>query len=187
MRDAGGVGPNCINWKGVGQTGIQPAEQFIEDLSDIDIPLVCAGGIGNANDFQKALDMGYAGVQMGTRFLATKECIITNSYKQAIVDSTEEDIVWTNKVAGNNSSVIKTADVMKGGLRTGPVINYMLRRPKLKKYARMYLMSKGLKNYSKTTFDDSVQFWQAGKGVGNINSVESVADVMKEFSGVAIS
>jgi len=187
MRDAGVDGLNCINWRGGGQTGIQSAEQFIEDLSDIDIPLVCAGGIGNADDFQKALDMGYAGVQMGTRFLATKECIITKSYKQAIVDSTEEDIVWTNKVAGNNSSVIKTADVMRGGLRTGPVINYMLRRPKLKKYARMYLMSKGLKNYSKTTFDDSVQFWQAGKGVGNINSVESVADVVKEFSGVAIS
>jgi len=71
---------------------------------------------------------------------------------------------------------------MRGGLRTGPVINFMLRQPKLKKYARMYLMSKGIKNYSKTTFDDSVQFWQAGKGVGNIKSIETVSDVIKEFS-----
>lgn len=71
---------------------------------------------------------------------------------------------------------------MRGGLRTGPVINFMLRRPKLKKYARMYLMNKGIKNYSKTAFDDNVQFWQAGKGVGNITSIESVADVVKEFS-----
>ncbi|MFC2175629.1 hypothetical protein ACFLR1_01495, partial [Bacteroidota bacterium] len=106
---------------------------------------------------------------------------ILNSYKQAIVKAEEADIVWTNKIAGNNSSVIKTEDIMKGGLRTGPVINYMLRNQKLKKYARMYLMSKGLKNYSKTAFDDSVQFWQAGKGVGNIKSVKSVADVMSEF------
>jgi len=184
MRDTGVDGLNCINWRGGGQTGIQSAEQFIEELKDVDIPLVCAGGIGNADDYQKALDMGYAGVQMGTRFLATKECIVTDSYKQAIVDSTEEDIVWTNKIAGNNSSVIKTSDIMRGGLRTGPIINYMLRNRKLKKYARMYLMSKGLKNYSKTAFDDSVQFWQAGKGVGNIQSVESVADVVKEFSTV---
>ena len=184
MRDAGVDGLNCINWRGGGQTGIQSAEQFMEELHDIGIPLVCAGGIGNAEDFHEVLDMGYAGVQMGTRFLATHECRVTDSYKQAIVDSNEEDIVWTNKIAGNNSSVIKTADIMKGGLRTGPIINFMLRRRKLKKYARMYLMSKGVKNYSRTAFDDNVQFWQAGKGVGNISAVESVADVVKSFQSV---
>ena len=184
MRDAGVDGLNCINWRGGGQTGIQSAEQFMEELHDIGVPLVCAGGIGNAEDFHKVLDMGYAGVQMGTRFLATHECKVTDSYKQAIVDSNEEDIVWTNKIAGNNSSVIKTADIMKGGLRTGPIINFMLRRRKLKKYARMYLMSKGVKNYSRTAFDDNVQFWQAGKGVGNISAIESVADVVKSFQSV---
>ena len=186
MRDTGVDGINCINWRGGGQTGIQSAEKFIEDLQDIGIPLICAGGIGNADDFQKALDMGYAGVQLGTRFLATKECMVTEAYKQAIVDSTEEDIVWTNKIAGNNSSVIKTDDIMKGGLRTGPIISYMLKKKKLKKYARMYLMNKGLKKYNKAAFDDTVQFWQAGKGVGNITSVESVADVLKSFSGVGV-
>lgn len=182
MRDCGVDGLNCINWRGGGQTGIQSAEQFIEDLQGIDIPLICAGGIGNADDFKKALEMGYAGVQLGTRFLATKECKVTDSYKQAIVNSNEENIVWTNKIAGNNSSVIKTDDIMRGGLRTGPVINYMLRKPSLKKYARMWLMSKGIKNYSKTAFNDDVKFWQAGKGLGNIKSVESVADVMRDFA-----
>lgn len=182
MRDSGVDGLNCINWRGGGQTGIQAAEQFIEELQDIEIPLICAGGIGNAEDFRQVLEMGYAGVQLGTRFLATHECKITDSYKQAIVDSSEEDIVWTNKIAGNNSSVIKTDDIMRGGLRTGPVINYMLRNPNLKKYARMWLMSKGIRNYSKTAFSDDVKFWQAGKGLGNIDSVDSVADVMKEFS-----
>lgn len=182
VRDAGVDGINCINWRGGGQTGIQSAEQFMEELHDIGIPLVCAGGIGSTSDFQKVLGMGYAGAQLGTRFLATHECKVTNSYKQAIVDSSEEDIVWTNKIAGNNSSVIKTKDIMRGGLRTGPIINFMLRNRKLKKYARMYLMSKGLKNYSRTAFDDSVQFWQAGKGVDNIKSVESVAEVVKGFA-----
>ena len=181
MRDAGVDGLNCINWRGGGQTGIQSAEKFMDELHNIEIPLICAGGIGNVDDFQKALAMGYAGVQMGTRFLATHECKVTQSYKKAIINSSEQDIVWTNKIAGNNSSVIKTKDVMRGGLKTGPIINFMLRRPKLKKYALMFLMSKGVKNYSKTAFDDSVQFWQAGKGVGNIKTIKSVADVFKEF------
>jgi len=66
MRDCGVDGLNCINWRGGGQTGIQAAEQFIEELHDIDIPLICAGGIGDADDFHKALEMGYAGVQLGT-------------------------------------------------------------------------------------------------------------------------
>ena len=186
MKDSGVDGLNCINWRGGGQTGIQSAEQFMEELHDIGIPLICAGGIGNTEDYKQAIKMGYAGVQLGTRFLATTECKITDSYKQAIVDSSEDDIVWTNKIAGNNSSVIKTADIMKGGLRTGPIINYMLRKRRLKKYARMWLMSKGLRNYSKTAFDDNVQFWQAGKGLGNINSVTTVAEVIKEFASVKI-
>jgi nitronate monooxygenase len=181
MVDCGVDGLNCINWRAGGQTGIYSAEKFMEDLKDIKIPLICAGGIGNENDYKKALEMGYSGVQLGTRFLASKECIVTKSYKNAIVNSEEKDIVWTNKIAGNNSSVIKTKDIMRGGLRTGPIINFMLRRPKLKKYARMYLMSKGLKSYSKTAFDDSVQFWQAGKGVGEIKSIESCADILKNY------
>jgi|TARA_B110000914_G_scaffold30790_1_gene23556 nitronate monooxygenase len=181
MVDCGVDGLNCINWRAGGQTGIYSAEKFMEDLKHIKIPLICAGGIGNENDYKKALEMGYSGVQLGTRFLASKECIVTKSYKNAIVNSEEKDIVWTNKIAGNNSSVIKTKDIMRGGLRTGPIINFMLRRPKLKKYARMYLMSKGLKSYSKTAFDDSVQFWQAGKGVGGIKSIESCADILKNY------
>ena len=181
MVDCGVDGLNCINWRAGGQTGIQSAEKFIEDLKNINIPLICAGGIGNENDYKKVLEMGYAGVQLGTRFLASKECMVTDSYKNAIVNSEEKDIVWTNKIAGNNSSVIKTKDIMRGGLKTGCLINFMLRRPKLKKYARMYLMSRGIKKYSKTAFDDSVKFWQAGKGVGGIKSIESCADILKSY------
>ena len=181
MVDCGVDGLNCINWRAGGQTGIQSAEKFIEDLKNIKIPLICAGGIGNKNDYQKVIEMGYAGVQLGTRFLASKECIVTDSYKNAIVNSEEKDIVWTNKIAGNNSSVIKTEDIMRGGLKTGPLINFMLKRPKLKKYARMFLMSRGIKKYSQTAFDDNVKFWQAGKGVGGIKSIESCADILKSY------
>jgi nitronate monooxygenase len=186
MIDAGVDGLICLNWRAGGQTGVQSAEQFMEDLKDVNVPLICAGGISNKEDYQKALEMGYAGVLMGTRFLATHECKVSNAYKQAIVNAEEKDIVWTNKIAGNNSSMIKTDDIMKGGLRTGPIINFMVKHDKLKKYARMYLMSRGLKKYNKAAFDDSVQYWQAGKGVGNIPSVKSVKEVIDEFRTINI-
>jgi hypothetical protein len=57
----------------------------------------------------------------------------------------------------------------------------MLKQPRLKKYARMFLMSRGLKRYKKTTFSDAYQYWQAGKGVDNITSIESSATVIKAF------
>jgi len=186
MRDIGVDGINCINWRGGGQTGTQSAEKFMEELHDIEIPLICAGGVGNADDLQKVLDMGYAGAQLGTRFLATHECKVSNAYKQAIVDAEEKDIVWTNKIAGNNSSMIKTDDIMKGGLRTGPIITYMLKHDKLKKYARMYLMSRGLKKYNDAAFNDNVKYWQAGKGVGSITSIKSVKEVIDEFRTINI-
>lgn len=112
---------------------------------------------------------------------------MSDAYKKAIVDAVEADIVWTNKIAGNNSSMIKTPDILKGGLRTGPIISYMLKKKSLKKYARTYLMSQGLKKYNKAAFDDSVQWWQAGKGVGNIKSIESVKEVVDSFRSVSAS
>ena len=53
---------------------------------------------------------------MGTRFLATPECKITDAYKDGIVGASEEDIVWTNKLAGVNSSVIRTPTVYSSPL-----------------------------------------------------------------------
>ena len=57
--------------------------------------------------------MGYAGVQMGTRFIATEECQASAPYKKAIVDSGEEDIVLTERLTGVPVAVINTPYVQK--------------------------------------------------------------------------
>lgn len=49
------------------------------------IPIIAAGGIGDAHGFLAALAMGAEGVYMGTRFLATKECPVSERYKQKLV------------------------------------------------------------------------------------------------------
>ncbi len=53
---------------------------------------MCAGGVGNENEFVAALRMGYAGVQMGTRFIATDQCTASRDYKQSIVEAGGDDI-----------------------------------------------------------------------------------------------
>ena len=70
--------------------------------------MICAGGIGSEPDFVAALSMGYAGVQMGTRFIATTECSASEAYKRAIVAAQEQDIVLSDRITGVPVAVINT-------------------------------------------------------------------------------
>lgn len=181
--DAGVDGLNCVNNRAGGQTGQISPEDMLDALAGIDLPLVCAGGVGDENDFRRMLDSGYAGAQLGTRFLATQECHIPDNYKQAIIDHAEEDIVWTNKLAGTFSSVIRTPDLEKLGLRVGPITSRLLRNRKTKKLTRMMLLLRSTQRYKKVALDGSYgHYWQAGKGIGNIHAIESAAEVVRRFA-----
>lgn len=182
--DAGVDGLNCVNNRAGGQTGQVSPEQILEELGDLAVPLVCAGGVGDENDFKRMLDAGYAGVQLGTRFLATTECQVPDDYKQAIVDHGEDDIVWTNKLAGTFSSVIRTPDMEKLGLQTGPITSRLLKNRKTKKLTRMLLLLRSTQRYKKVALNPGyAQYWQAGKGIGHIQAVESAGDVVRRFAG----
>ncbi len=64
-------------------------------LNQIDIPVVIAGGIVDGRGLAAALLMGAAGVQMGTRFYASKECTAHDKAKQAIVNAIDVDTETT--------------------------------------------------------------------------------------------
>lgn len=77
-------------------------ENLITDVLEVshkygDIPVIAAGGVYDKKDIESYLKMGCKGVQMGTRFLATKESGASNDYKEAIVNSRENDIVLAKK------------------------------------------------------------------------------------------
>jgi enoyl-[acyl-carrier protein] reductase II len=55
------------------------------------IPVIAAGGIADARGLMAALALGAEGVQMGTRFLATTECMIHANYKKAILEAGSTD------------------------------------------------------------------------------------------------
>ena len=181
--DAGVDGLNCVNNRAGGQTGQSSPQELLKALSDMNVPLVCAGGVGDEGDFKAMLEAGYAGVQLGTRFLATHECQIPDDYKQAIVAGNEDDIVWTNKLAGTFSSVIRTPDIERLGLRAGPITSRLLQNRKTKKLTRMLLLLRSTQRYKKVALNPGyAQYWQAGKGIGAIRSVESAGDVVRRFA-----
>lgn len=59
------------------------------------VPVMAAGGIADGRGFASALALGAEGVLLGTRFLASEECGLHPSYKQAILDSDGHDTVLT--------------------------------------------------------------------------------------------
>jgi len=57
----------------------------------VDVPVMAAGGIGDSRGYRAALALGAKGVQIGTRFIASKECIAHENYKKALIDANETD------------------------------------------------------------------------------------------------
>ena len=71
------------------------------------IPLIGAGGIYDAKTAKSAFLLGADGIQMGTRFLASKECLVSESYKQKIVEATADEITVALRFTGHPIRVIK--------------------------------------------------------------------------------
>lgn len=63
-----------------------------EDKYSRKIPIIAAGGIYSGKDIARVMNLGASGVQMGTRFVCTKECEVSNNFKQAYINSKKEDI-----------------------------------------------------------------------------------------------
>ncbi len=71
------------------------------------IPVIAAGGIYTGADIYKFLQLGASGVQMATRFVTTYECDASEKFKQAYIDSKEEDIVIIKSPVGMPGRAIK--------------------------------------------------------------------------------
>jgi len=71
------------------------------------IPLIAAGGIYDGKTAAAAVLLGADGVQMGTRFLASKECPIDENYKKRIVDATADDVTVALRFTGHPLRLIK--------------------------------------------------------------------------------
>ncbi|HDM31781.1 MAG TPA: enoyl-[acyl-carrier-protein] reductase FabK [bacterium] len=71
------------------------------------IPLIAAGGIYDGKTAKAAFLLGADGIQMGTRFLASKECKISENYKRKIIEATADDIEVVLRFTGHPIRVIK--------------------------------------------------------------------------------
>ena len=66
----------------------------------VNIPVVCAGGIADVRGAVAAFALGADGIQVGTRFICSDECIAHENYKQAVIKAKDRDAVVTGRSTG---------------------------------------------------------------------------------------
>lgn len=183
-RDAGVDGLICVNDRAGGHAGSLTAQRLFDDLNDLGLPLVCAGGIGDPEAFRAAIDIGYAACQLGTRFIATEECRAHADYKNAIVRAQPDDIVLTDKISGVPVAVIKTPYIEKVGTKAGFLARRLLKHNRAKHYVRLYYTLKSIWQLKRASLKGMTykDYFQAGKSVGGITRIETAGDVVRQFA-----
>ena len=182
--DAGVKGLIAVNDRAGGHAGTKPLQALLDELGPLGLPVVCAGGIGTPVEFRAALTLGYAGAQLGTRFIATPECNAHPDYKQAIVDATSKDIVLTERLTGVNVAVINNAYVQRLGTRAGPFARWMLKGRRTKHWMRTIYALKSIYRLKKDLYKGrgAEEYWQAGKSVDGIHGIEPAGDIVRKFA-----
>ncbi len=77
-------------------------------VDEVSIPVISSGGIVDGRGLMASLAYGAEGIEMGTRFIATKECIHAHAaYKQAIVEADEQSTVVIKQSIGAPARALK--------------------------------------------------------------------------------
>tara|TARA_B100001059_G_C17813961_1_gene573970 strand:- start:1750 stop:2508 length:759 start_codon:yes stop_codon:yes gene_type:complete len=64
---------------------------------EVDLPIIAAGGISSGNSMLAAFSLGAEGIQMGSRFVASKECSAHINFKSKVIDSDDNETELTLK------------------------------------------------------------------------------------------
>ena len=132
-----------------------------------DGPLLASGSIASGGSVAGAVGIGADLAYIGTRFIASKEANATDDYKQEIIDSTGEDIVYSSLFTGVHGNYLK-GSIRKAGMDPDNL-------PEADKSA-MNFGSGG--NTDKKAWKD---IWGSGQGVGQIDSAPSVAEIVDQM------
>lgn len=111
------IGCDAVSVDGF-ECGGHPGEDDIPNMillpraaEELSIPFVASGGIGNAKQLVASLALGADGINMGTRFMATKEAPIHQNVKDALVQASELDTTLIMRPLRNTERVLKNAAV----------------------------------------------------------------------------
>jgi len=154
--------------------------QEIKEKFNKEIPVIAAGGIFTGGDVNEIMKRGATGVQLGTRFVTTKECDASEEFKQAIVDASEEDIQIIKSPVGMPGRTIfnRFLQEAKDGQRRPAVCKHNCIRSCNPK-TTLYCISEALLAAFKGNLKDGFAF--VGSNAGRIKEITSVEQIFNEL------
>lgn len=93
------IAEGCESGGHIGETTTMALVPQVVD--GVSIPVIAAGGIADGRGLAAARMLGAAGVQMGTRFLAAKECVLHDNYKKKVIKASDIDTAVTGRSTGH--------------------------------------------------------------------------------------
>ena len=153
-----------------GHAGTQSPFALIQEIRQwFDGPLLLSGAISRGDSILAAQAMGADLAYLGSTFIATTEANAAQDYKQCLVDSSAEDIVYSNLFTGVHGNYLKPS-IIAAGLDPDDLPE--------SDPSKMDFGSGG--NSDKKAWKD---IWGCGQGIGAITAIEPAANVVARLSG----
>tara|TARA_R110001592_G_scaffold299059_1_gene569936 strand:- start:42975 stop:43964 length:990 start_codon:yes stop_codon:yes gene_type:complete len=141
---------------------------LVSEIRDFyDGPIILSGSIAKGEQILAAQAMGADLAYMGTRFIATHEANADEAYKQMLVDTSADDIVYSNLFTGVHGNYLKPS-IQNAGMDPNNL-------PEGDKSSMKF--GSGGSNKSKAWRD----IWGAGQGVGSIGAITSTAEAVSKL------
>jgi len=178
------AGADIISMDGF-ECGGHPGEEVVGNWvllprasATLSIPFIASGGCANGQQLAAALALGAEGMNMGTRFMATKEAAIHDNIKQALVDGDERSTTHIFTTLKNTERVFKNkmAEKVRG-----------IEKEKPGDIAAIYPYVRG-ENYRlsfQETGDTQSSVWSCGQSMALIDGVPSVEELIETIVGDA--
>jgi NADH:quinone reductase (non-electrogenic) len=178
------IGCDAVSVDGF-ECGGHPGEDDIPNMillpraaDELKIPFVASGGMADARSLVAALSMGAAGMNMGTRFVATKEAPVHDNVKQALVKATELDTVLVMRALRNTERVLKNKGV-------GQLLEIERAKGASLKIEDIHEQVAGI--YPKVMVNGEMEAgaWSCGMVVGLINDIPTVKELIDRIMAEA--
>ncbi len=174
----------AVNKRAGGHAGRQDASSLINTLkSNCKIPVISAGGVGNHSGYKEVMGYGADGLSIGSVFIASKECGVSDEYKQACVTYGQEDIVMTTKLSGTPCTVINTPYVKKIGTKQNALERLLNKNKRLKKWMKALTFYQGMKSLEKSAFSATYKtVWCAGPSIEHVKKIRTIEEIVQDLT-----
>ncbi|SDC12005.1 2-nitropropane dioxygenase precursor [Desulfurella multipotens] len=136
---------------------------------ELNIPIIASGGFGDARGFVAALSLGACAVNMGTRFMMTKEAPVHENIKQALLNAKETDTVLVERSLKNTLRAFKNKHALK-------VLELENNKATLEELAPYLSGLNGKKMLEEGSIDNALL--ACGQVIGLINDIPTTTEVI---------